>query len=533
LTALRRATALMTLGTVLSRVTGLIRLAAITAALGVTESHLADAYNLANTAPNIIYELVLGGIITSVFVPVFVELLEKEGRERAWDVASAIINVSLIVLMAIAALGILGAPWIARLYSIGLRGHAAADQREIITFLLRLFIPQIVFYGLAAISSGLLNAHRRFSPPMYTPVLNNIAVIVVFIGFAQAYQRVTTASISTVQLVIIGAGTTAGVVLMAVAQLPFLRGLGRYRPTISIAHPSVKKLAALSVFVIGYVVVNQIGFLIVQLLASGQKGAYTAFISAYTFFMLPHGLFAVSIITALLPGMSQQAVNKRWDLYRAQLSTGIRSTFLLVLPAAIGYFVLAKPIIRLLLQHGVMTSASTVLVATVLQIFVIGLVPFSLFQLFLRAFYAVHDSKTPFLINCAAVGLNTALNFPLFYLYGVNGLAAALVAAYAFGVVIQARALSKRVGGIDARRVAANAARITAAALGMGILVWAIAQAVHAYSNTDELPVQVFDVLVPVGAGVIAYVAFAYALKVEELKLVRGLLGRSFARSEA
>ena len=185
-------------------------------------------------------------------------------------------------------------------------------------------IPQIIFYGLAALTAGLLNAHRRFGPPMYTPILNNLAVIAVFLAFHQAYEKVTLDTVTNTQLLIIGLGTTAGVVLMAFAQLPFLKGLGKYRATFSLKHPSVKKLARLSVFVIGYVMVNQIGYLIIQVLAAGQQGGYAAYVNSFTFFMLPHGLFAVSVITALLPGMSAHSVNQEWDQFRERLSTGIR-----------------------------------------------------------------------------------------------------------------------------------------------------------------------------------------------------------------
>src|SRR5918996_1848163 len=254
----------MSIGTVLSRATGLLRLGAIAAVFGVVENRLADAYNYANTAPNILYELILGGILTSVFVPVFVELLDKEGRDKAWEVASAIINVSLLVLMGITALGILTAPWLARFYTpAGI--ETAQDQYEVTTFWLRLFIPQIIFYGLTALTGGLLNAHKRFAAPMYTPILNNLAVIAVFVAFHQAYGAVTQDSITTTQLLVIGLGTTAGVAIMAIAQLPLLRGLGRYRMTFSVSHPSVRKLARLSVFVIGYVVANQLGYIVVQI----------------------------------------------------------------------------------------------------------------------------------------------------------------------------------------------------------------------------------------------------------------------------
>jgi len=527
-TNLARSTAVMTLGTILSRATGLLRIAAIAAALGVVETGgLSDAFNYANTAPNIIYELFLGGILTSVFVPVFVDLLEKEGRERAWRVASALINVSVVGLMAVSILGILLAPWIAKLYTLNVDG-STARMEEVMTFLLRLFIPQIIFYALTAITAGLLNAHKRFGAPMFTPVLNNLAVIAVFLAFRSAVDTVSLESVTTGQLLVIGGGTTFGVVLMAMAQLPFLRGLGRYRWTFDIRHPSVIKLAKLSVFVIGYVVTNQLGYLVVQVLAGGEVGGYTAYTWAFTFFLLPHGLFSVSIMTALLPGMSGHATNERWDLYRNQLSVGVRATTLLILPAAVGYFVLGTPIVRVLLEHGVMGPESTQLVANVLRFFVLGLVPFAVYQLFLRAFYALHDSKTPFLINAAVVSMNTAINIPMFAWLGVRGLAAGHAIHYVVGVVLQGRVLSRRVNGIDEARIARSALKIAAASMGMGLLVWG------AYSLTTEFiqPTSFFNdlliVSLPVLAGAISFLALCVALGVEELDYVKAVLGRRF-----
>ena len=517
----------MSAGTVLSRLTGLLRLFAIAAALGIAErGSIADSFNLANTAPNIIYELILGGILTSVFVPVFVELLEKEGRERAWEVGSALINLSLVTLAAIATLGVLAAPLLAKLYTLNVDGSQVEAQRHVLTVLLRFFIPQIVFYGLTALTAGLLNAHKRFGAPMFTPILNNLSVIAVFLLFHQAYERVTLQTITGGQLAILGLGTTAGVALMAVAQLPFLRGLGRYRFTLSASHPSLKKLARLAVFVIGYVVVNQIGYLIVQVLAAGEPGGYAAYVYAFTFFMLPHGLFAVSVITALLPGMSGHAVNEEWSAFRARLSTGIRATIFLLLPAAVGYFVLGEPIVRILLQHGNTTAASTELVTDVLRFFVIGLVPFAVFQMLLRAFYAIQDTRTPFLINLAAVGLNTGLNLILFPSLGVKGLALGHASAYTFGMIAQARYLSRRVGSLDAQRVVQNTGRIALAAGIMGLAVWAIYTLLVDLAGDVGFIGESVVVVLAVGSGAAIYLGLATALKVEEMALVKGLFAR-------
>lgn len=521
----------MTVGTLLSRITGLARLTAIAAALGIAErGSIADTFNLGNTAPNIIYELILGGVLTAVFVPVFVELLEKEGRDRAWEVASALINLSMLILAAIAAIGIVAAPLIAKFYTLNVEGDRLVEQRETLTFLLRLFIPQIIFYGLTALTAGLLNAHKRFGAPMYTPILNNLAVIAVFLSFWAAYGRVTLETVTTGQLLLIGLGTTGGVALMAIAQIPFLRGLGRYRLTLRTGDSSVRKLARLSIFVLGYVIANQVGYTIVQVLAAGQVGGYAAYVSAFTFFMLPHGLFAVSVITALLPGMSSFAVKGDWDSFRSNLSSGIRATLLLVLPAAVGYLVLGEPIVRLLLEHGNTTARSTDLVVDVLRFFVIGLVPFSLFQLFLRSFYAMQDTKTPFLINCFSVAFNVVIDFPLFAAYGVRGLAAGHAASYIFGAVAQGFVLRRRLGGIDGTRVSRSGAKIAAASALMGLVVFGVYRGVDAALDGGTLIGQLLTVLVPVGLGAAAYVGFTIVLKVEETSMIREVIDKRFRR---
>jgi len=383
-----------------------------------------------------------------------------------------------------------------------------------------------MFYALAAITAGLLNAHKRFGPPMYTPILNNLTVIAIFLYFASTYGAVDLASVTTGQLILIGAGTTLGVAVMALGQLPFLRGLGHYRLTFSVSHPSVRKLAGLSVFVVGYVMANQVGYLIVQRLARGEKGAYTAYVAAFTFFQLPYGLFAVSVITALLPNMSELAVHQRWDDFRARLSDGLRATLFLILPASVGYVVLGAPIVRLLLQNGITTSQSTELVASVLRFFVLGLVPFSLFQLLLRAFYATQDTRTPFMVNCAAVGINIAANIVLFGMLGVQGLAVGHAIGYSFGVVIQGLILSRRIGGLEMARFGVTGAKIATASAGMGIAVWAAYSAAESVVATDTLTGQASAVLAPVLVGVVAYGLLAYLLRIEELEAVRSLLRR-------
>ena len=170
----------MTAGTALSRVTGFLRLSAQVAAIGVTGSALADTYTTANTTPNILYELALGGILTSVFVPLFVDWMQQHGRGASWEVADRVLTLTLVVLSAIAVLGAIFAPQIIGLYNSLSEAPDQAAQLALGTFFLRWFMPQIVFYGIGAVAGGLLNANRRFAAPMFTPVLNNLIVIATF-----------------------------------------------------------------------------------------------------------------------------------------------------------------------------------------------------------------------------------------------------------------------------------------------------------------------------------------------------------------
>jgi putative peptidoglycan lipid II flippase len=164
--SLARPAAVMAVGTALSRVTGLGRVVALAFALGVTESRLADAYNIANTLPVTLYELVLGGILTSIFVPVLVQELRTKDRDEAWRSVSALVSVSLAALVAMTVLVAVLAPWIIDIFSNRVSGEAGRQQHALATFFLRVFAPQIALFGMAAIAAALINAHGRFGPPM-------------------------------------------------------------------------------------------------------------------------------------------------------------------------------------------------------------------------------------------------------------------------------------------------------------------------------------------------------------------------------
>ena len=525
--SLGRSAVVMAVGTTLSRVTGLGRLVAMAFALGVTESRLADSYNIANTMPNVIYELILGGVLTSVFIPVLVEELRSRRKDEAWESVSTLVTTSILMVIALTVVAVVAAPWIIRLFTFRLSGQQQADQQALATFFLRFFAPQIAFYGIAAVAGGLLNAYDRFAVPMFAPILNNLVVIATFLGFAAIVNGTPTdaqVGATTAHKLLLAVGTTGGVAAMALAHWPAVRRLpGRLRFRPDFRHPAVRKLGRLSLWTLGYVVANQLSFGVALVLANGVQGGPTAMFTAFAFFQLPYGIAAVSIMTALVPRMSAQAVDGDDDSFRASVSTGLRLMGLLLFPATAGYLVLSRPLITTLLEHGVMSTASSRLVAEILNMFALGLVPFSFYLLLLRAFYSRQDARTPTVVNVVVNVVYAVLSLALFPAFRVQGLAAAHSLCYLVGATMAGVMLSRRIGGLDTARTTAALARAAAASAVAAAAMFLAVQAVNGVMGPGGERALV-QLLAGVVAGGVAFLAAARLLRVEELDTLRRLL---------
>jgi putative peptidoglycan lipid II flippase len=484
---------------------------------------------VANNIPNIVYELILGGILTSIFVPVFVHQLAKRSRAEAWRSAQAVMTVTFLVLLVVMVVGIVAAPWIVRLYTFRVPAEARPAVQDLATLFLRFFMPQILLYGMGAVATGLLNAHRRFAVPMFAPILNNLVVIGTFVTFALLTEGTPTPTTITLgQQLVLAIGTTAGVAAMTFALWPSLRATGfRWRWVADPRNEAVRSLIRLSGWAVLYVVLNQLGLLLVIVLAGAQQGAYAAYQIAFIFFQLPHAIFSVSIMTALLPSLAEDWVRKDRADFRRDLARGIRASAFVVIPAAAGYLALAEPIVRLLIEHGVATSASTDLVAGVLQFFALGLFQFSAFMLFLRAFYAMQDTRTPAVINVFAVAVNTAANLALFPALGVRGLALGHALAYTFAAAVAFLVLRRRLGGIGGRDLAQGMVKVLAAAALTGAAAWAGSRLIFETLGADTLIEQIVQVGMGVLAGLIVFIGAAVLFRMEEFELVkRTLLAR-------
>jgi putative peptidoglycan lipid II flippase len=530
--SLARATAVMSAGTALSRVTGFLRLSVMAWAIGGTESKLPDTYNLANTMPNILYQLVLGEILATLFVPVFVEHLATRSRKEAWRLASTVLNLAIVVAAAVSALAVLAAPWIIKIYTFRLPpGPERTAQEQVGAFLLRLFVPQIAFYAAGAVLTGLLNAHRRFAAPMFAPVLNNLIVIATFVAFRAAHPATPTLEgLSAADTLLLGGGTTLGVVAMTLVLVPFVRRIeGRdYSPRhLDWRDPAIRRVGSLATYSLGYVIVNQIGLWVVYALANGVRGGVTAYQSSFILYQLPYGIFAVSVFTALVPALAEHHVRGDLASFRRDLSLGLRTTMFIILPAAAGFVALARPIVRLLLEHGVFGAASTDLFADTFVLMALGLGAYAGFQQLMRASYARQDTRTPLLVNAVAVAFNVAVAVPLYARLGVPGLGLAHALSYLLAFALAAIVLRHQVGGLDGARVLSSTLRIALAAAAAGAVAWAVGRAVGASVDTRALGGRLAEVFAGVGAGLAAYAAAAAALRLDEARpLARMVAGR-------
>ncbi len=528
-----RSAAVMTVGTTLSRLTGFLRLTAMTATLGVTVSSLGSIYTVANLTPNIVYELILGGILTSVFVPVFVDRMETMGWDDAREVANRVMTLVLVILVVVAALGAIFAEQIIRLYLVSSDAPDREAQVQLGVFFLRWFMPQIVFYGVGAVAIGLLQAHRRFAAPMFAPILNNLVVIGTFIAYAivRGNRPPRVVGITTAEQTVLAVGTTLGVIVMTIALWPSLRSLGyRLRVRFDWRHETVRHLVRLAAWVALYVAANQLAYVVIIVLNNRFEAGPQIYTTAFTVFQLPHAIFAVSIFTALLPGMSERWSTGHPEGVRALVSRGLRDTAVVTIPAALGLIVMAEPISRLLFQHGEALSRDSVAIARTLQGFAAGLLFFSAFQLLTRTFYSMQDTRTPALVNIVVAAVNVGAAFlyvvgPL--RLGLRGMALAHATSYAVGAAVLLLLLRRRLGPIDGARIARTVARSSIAAVVSAFAALGVIDLWSVPSSAGVL-VQAAHVGVAIVVGVLVFVISALILRVGEVDDLKEVVLRRF-----
>ncbi|MCW2943344.1 MAG: Virulence factor mviN [Actinoallomurus sp.] len=531
-----RSSAVMAVGTVASRLLGFVRNAVIVIALGT--GPLGDVYNVANAFPNIVFDMLLGGVLTAVHVPMLVRALQKD-RAYGEEYEARLLTIVLGGLLALTAISMLCAPLLVDLYA----GEFTPAQHDLAVIFSLFFLPQIFFYGVSALAGASLNARGSFGAPMWTPVLNSVVVIIIGGAFLLlAGPGVTPSSISSGQITLLAGGTTLGIVVQTVAMWPSLRRVGfRYRPRFDFRREELAPVGGMAMWTLLYVAIMQVGLVVNTNIAirAGVRGVQehlgygvglTPWSNAYLLFQLPYAIVGVSVMTALLPRMSRNASEQRLDLVRQDMSSGLNLSSVIIVPAAALLFALSPELTTAFFAHGSTGLADALMIANVVQAFSLALVPFAVFQLLLRVFYSLADTRTPALIAIGnttisiTLGLVGSVTLPTDMI--VEGIAIALGISWAVGCVLAVLILRRRLAGFGARHIVRTHLKIAVAT----VPAFAFALGVH------ELFLKLFyyHLITSVaalaiggaGAGVL-YVLVARRLRVAEVEtLTRTVMGR-------
>ncbi|MFM9096544.1 MAG: murein biosynthesis integral membrane protein MurJ, partial [Actinomycetes bacterium] len=385
MSSVAKASTWMALGTISSRITGVIRSIAVIAAIGF--GTFADAFSIANSLPTIVYVVVVGGAINSVFVPQLVRHM-KNDVDNGVSYTNKLLTLVGLILFSLTVLAVIFAPLIVSIYAPTNWSEETLNQS---IFFARLLLPQIFFYGLYAVLQQVLNSKDHFALPMFAPILNNLVMISTALLFIYvSHDNLKNNIYTTSDITLLGVGTTLGVMLQALSLIPALR-LIKYRFSFNFKFKNAGLTTAghLAFWTIGYVIVNQITYAFITRLAAGANSlensiGFTSYQNAFLTFILPHSVIAVSIVTALLPKFSDLANSVQINKLSNSINQATLSLITLLLPISVIMFFIGQPLAQLLFARGAATIAEARSTGFLLSIFVVGLVPFSLFYLLLR-----------------------------------------------------------------------------------------------------------------------------------------------------
>jgi len=429
-------------GTLVSRLTGLFRVLVLAWVLGF--SPLADSFNLANTVPNMLFDLVLGGVLSATFIPVFVERLAIDGERKAWRSISTIVTAALGVLVVASALAWLLAPYIIDGFTAFTTHHAARStaellqQRHVATSFLRWFVPQIFFYGVIGISTALLNVRQRFAAGAWTPIANNIVCCGVLIWFHVVDPSPTLANVSShSHLLWLGLGTSLGVLAQFLCLLPslFRADLWRLSFRFNPHDPALAAVRRLGTWTLMVVLTNQISLYVVLAFAFaiGGSGPVSAYTYGWTFMQMPYAVVVVSVLNALTPQLAGYAARDEREEFSQRLAYGLRQSLVIIVPLTLVLIVLAQPIVAILLHHA--NATHRLLAGTVLAVLAAGLPGFTIFQLAIRGLQAMQRARDTFFLYLGQNALTVVFALA-FGRHSMAGLTASVSIAYAVAAVV-------------------------------------------------------------------------------------------------
>ncbi|MFF7726210.1 murein biosynthesis integral membrane protein MurJ [Streptomyces sp. NPDC008001] len=542
--SLLKSSALMAAGTMVSRILGFARNLVMAAAIGV--GTLNDGYQVANTLPTMIYILVAGGALNAVFIPQLVRAM-KNDEDGGEAYANRLLTLVIVLLAGVTTVCVLGAPLFIRMMSPTIADDPT--RMDVAVAFARYCVPTMFFMGVHVVMGQILNARGKFGAMMWTPVLNNIIIIATFGSFIWAFGPAHTSNISSETITpegirLLGIGTLLGLVVQALAMLPYLRDAGfRIRPRFDWRGQGLGKAAGLAKWTFFFVLANQAGLVVVTQLAT-KAGALaekahqpgtgiTAYNFALQLWQMPQAIITVSVMTAVLPRISRAAHDGDASAVRDDLSHGLRTSAVAIVPCAFAFLALGVPMSTLMFGSGSGTTAATN-IGFILMAFALGLIPYSAQYVILRGFYAYEDTRTPFYNTVIVAAVNAAASFVSYLVlparWAVAGMAFSYGLGYAVGVGVAWRRLRTRLGGdLDGSRVIRTYARLAGACIPAALIGGAVS-----YGIGEVLGLGVLGSLASLIGGGLALIGVFYVaakrMRIEELTamvgMVRGRLGR-------
>ncbi len=507
----------MALATLVSRITGFGRTLALVAALGLG-SRLLDAHTVANTLPNSIYDLVLGGALAGVLVPLLVRHGDEMFAQRLLSLIVYCLGITIAVTM-------LFAPQIVDLCAPGF----TPDQRQLAITFTRFFLPQILFYGAGTALAAVLNARGRMASPMWAPVANNLVVIATAVAYLAIGGGHRVEELTSAQTLLLSVGTTAGVA----AQMLLLAFAGRragFRPRLraDVRGIGLRRIRGMAGWTFVSVIAGQAALLFVNRLAStAGAGAVSVYANAYTLFQLPYAIITVSLITGVLPRMSRAAARRDLSQVTAELSQSLRLSGVALLPIAALLIVLGPYITTVLFAHGNATPSAVGLTGSVLSVYGLALVPFCGYQIMIRGFYALQDTRTPALIGVLVSAVTAISAWAAAAIVPGPGMLVALAAGYALagtvGLLTAAIVLRSRLGRVDGHRLLSTHTRTAIAAAGTGFTAIAVTHALVPAIGTGWSGSLVI-LLAAGAAGCALYPLAGRLLRITELRVLLSAL---------
>ena len=518
-----RSSSLMGLGTIFSRVTGFIRNLLLVAALGT--GILGDAYNVANTTPNIIYNLLIGGALSAVFVPQIVKSFRDSDGGSAY--VSRLVSLLTTALLLITVIAMVIAPLFISVYAPSFEGRS----RDVTIAFALYCLPQILFYGLFGVLGQVANAKEKFGPMMWAPIANNMVVIALFSYFLSVTDEISLQTISDGQIRLLGIGTTIGIAIQALILIPTIASSGlKLRFRTDWRGVGLDKAIRLASWMFLFVLISQLGFLVTVNLATRAGVAagvaygvgYTPYANAYLILLLPHSIVTISIVTALLPRLSNFALDKKLDEVRHLISTALRYVGIVTVPASF-FFLLFGERVAEALFFGI-SEDSAIYIGRLLSAMALGLIPLSINLVFIRGLNAFENTKYQVLsnlvINIVAVVLSLVAYVNMEARSVTLGLALAFTASYWFGIIVTYFLLKRFTGSLKIAAIALFYLRVMLAAAIAVVCVAFVADRLALVGNFADL----IGVLISTS---LIYILVARAMRIEEVgQTIKVLLRR-------